>query len=61
MSEFMEPHKKAKPEPPDNQCPGCGNLHTFNHVSMWKYYCKPCRWGFGHPQSPRDYDKEKEA
>ena len=55
------PDKKAKPEPPDSQCPGCGNLHTFRGGGLggWVYYCHDCKWGFGHPQSPRDIEKEK--
>ena len=44
---------------PDNQCPGCGNLHTLAHARLWKYYCAVCDWGFGHPTSPRNYENER--
>ena len=39
--------------------PVAGSLNTFNHATLWKYYCKPCRWGFGHPQEPRNYENER--
>ena len=56
MSDFEQ-----KVEPPDNQCPGCGNLNTFQGggIGGWVYYCHDCKWGFGHPQQPRNIEKEK--
>ena len=44
---------------PDNQCPGCGSLMTLSHITLWKYFCAVCQWGFGHPTNPRNYENER--
>ena len=36
-------------------------LSLSGDATLWKYYCKPCRWGFGHPQEPRNYENERDS